>query len=74
MTGPQRLARLLTDTDKTVLEAKEVAELTGIKPDNIVRSLGSTAVKPAVASRGWQKATRKDVGLTGKGWVLARAA
>lgn len=74
MTGPQRLARLLTDTDKTVLEAKEVAELTGIKPDNIVRSLGSTAVKPAVVSRGWRKATRKDVGLTGKGWVLARAA
>ncbi|MCK7577649.1 MAG: hypothetical protein MZV65_18805 [Chromatiales bacterium] len=72
--GPQKLALLLADTEKTVLEAKEVAELTGIKSDNIVRSLDAPAVKPTVEARKWRKATRKEAGLSGKGWILMRDA
>lgn len=74
MTGPQKLGKVLSETDKTILEAKEITELTGIRSVDIARSLGSAGVKPIVAARGWRKATRKEAGLPGKGVVLLRDA
>ncbi|EXJ16000.1 DEAD/DEAH box helicase family protein [Imhoffiella purpurea] len=74
MSGPQKLALLLADTEKTLIEAKEVAEVTGIKSDSITRSLNAPAVKMTVEARRWRKATRKAAGLSGKGWVLIREA
>jgi hypothetical protein len=70
--GTDKLVDLLLTHGAAVLTSEEVKSLTGITSENINRTLASTKVAPVAASRGWAKSTRKAVGLTGKGYVLAR--
>ena len=72
MTGPQKLAVLLLETEKLVLDGKEIQELTGIGTKHVERTLESNTVEHVVRARGWRKVSRKAVGLPGKGYVLAR--
>lgn len=74
LSGPQKLALLLADTEKTLIEAKEVAEVTGVTTKNIDQALRSPAVSPILKSRSWRKVKRKEVGLKGQGWVFLRQA
>jgi hypothetical protein len=72
--GPELLHQLLETTEKDVLTGKEIQEATGIGSDKIGQAMGHKLVAVSMERKGWRKATRKDVGLTGKGWVLTTRA
>ncbi len=71
--GVKRLADLLL-TDNALLTSAVIAECTGIASNNIDKALASSSIAPIAKAQGWTKTTRKAVGLTGKGYVLTRAA
>ncbi|NCC26320.1 MAG: hypothetical protein EOM25_14170 [Deltaproteobacteria bacterium] len=72
LSGPQKLALLLQETELVVLTASDVKEETGILSSKIDRTLHSPAVAPVLKANGWRKTTKREVGLSGKGWVLTR--
>lgn len=72
MTGPERLAYLLSRHEGTVLEWSEIMELTGIAKQHISKYLQNPTVRAVMRTKGWQKSTRKSAGLAGKGLLLRK--
>lgn len=72
--GVNRLADLLMTHAGELLTGEQVADETGLTSGNINRALSSPKVAPIAQDHGWVKTTRKAVGLSGKGYVLSRAA
>lgn len=70
----ERLANLLLSATECVLTGDDIEERAGFGVRHIDRALSSPKVAPIVTAKGWQKSTRKRVGLAGKGYVLTRAA
>lgn len=72
--GPDALVSLLVSTAKDVLLAQEVLELTGVRPNNIDKTLRGSKVAPVAEALGWRKA--KATAVLGKGagrsYVLVR--
>lgn len=72
--GVGQLLDLLLTTEQHVLTSEDIKEHTGIKANHIDRALASPKMSRAASAHGWIKTTRKAVGLSGKGYVLARQA
>jgi len=68
-----QLRNLLLRSNRTVLTAQEVAAEAGVRSNMIDHALGRPAVAAAMCLRGWRKTTRRQAGLSGKGWCLVRA-
>jgi hypothetical protein len=67
-----QLRNLLLRSNRTVLTAQEVAEETGVRSNMIDHALGRPEVAAAMSLRGWYRTTRRQVGLSRKGWCLVR--
>jgi hypothetical protein len=71
--GSARLVDLLLTFSGDVLTGHDVKERTNIGSNYIDEVLRLPAVSQVISVAGWMKATRKDAGLPGKGYVLIRS-
>jgi hypothetical protein len=70
----ERVARLLLTTDLRRLTVADLAERGGMRAGHYARTVTTATVREAMSARGWREATRKDLGMSGKGKLLVRDA